>query len=37
MSEAIDTSALEASVADLPLDEIDVADPDLYEQDIWRP
>ena len=37
MSEAIDVSALEADVANMPLEDIDVADAQLYELDTWRP
>ncbi len=35
VSEAIQTPAIEAG--NLPLDQIDVADPQLYESDTWRP
>ncbi|MBV8593425.1 MAG: cytochrome P450, partial [Caulobacteraceae bacterium] len=27
----------ESRAEDLPLDQIDVSDPELYQQDVWRP
>ena len=41
MSEALDSSvdaqALQAAVKAMPVHEIDVSQPELYEQDSWRP